>query len=180
MFVSERESVNMILLLINKNEERFVMERKMRRQDKLIGIGECMEVLETAEYGCLATADGKGEPYITPINFVYYNDALYFHCSNAKGHKLSNMEENDRVCFNVVDSVQLLPEKFSTKFRSVIVFGNINIVDDPDEKRSSISALAEKLSPEYREEGMKYINSAIDDIHMLRLDIDYITGKAAK
>ncbi|MFQ8602609.1 MAG: pyridoxamine 5'-phosphate oxidase family protein [Anaerovoracaceae bacterium] len=155
------------------------MEKKMRRQDKLMPYDECVEVLETAEYGMLATVSTDDTPYITPINFIYTNGAIYFHCAK-EGHKIENIKHNKNVCFNVVDSVELMPEKFSTKFRSAMVFGTIEIVEDIDEKRKSICAIAEKFSPDYHDEGLKYIDSAFDNIYMLKVNIDRITGKAAK
>ena len=155
------------------------MERKMRRQDKFMPVEECMEMLKDAEYGTLTTVGEDGVPYATPINFVYINDALYFHCAK-EGHKIDNIKYNDKVCFNVVDSVELMPEKFATKFRSAMVFGKIEIIEDAEEKRMGISAIAEKFSPDYHDEGVKYIDSAFDDIHMLKLTIDRITGKAAR
>ena len=56
----------------------------------------------------------------------------------------------------------------------------VSVVEDPAEKRASIEALAEKLSPDFHEEGIKYINAAIDDISMLKFEIDHMTGKASK
>ena len=155
------------------------MERKMRRQDKLMSYDECIEVLKTAEYGMLATVSSDDTPYVTPINFVYLNGAIYFHCVK-EGHKIENIKYNKNICFNVVDSVELIPEKFSTKFRSAMVFGTIEIVEDADEKRTSICAIAEKFSPDYHDEGLKYIDSAFDNIYMLKVNIDRITGKAAR
>ena len=48
-----------------------------------------------------------------------------------------------------------MPEKFATKFRSAMVFGKIEIVEDAEEKRMGISAIAEKFSPDYHDEGVK-------------------------
>lgn len=155
------------------------MERKLRRQDKFMSVEGCRELLKEAEYGTLATVGEDGVPYAVPMNFVYMDDAIYFHCAR-EGHKLDNIRNNKNVCFSVVDSVELMPEKFSTKFRSAVIFGTIAIVEDADEKRKSIMAIAEKLSPDYHEEGLAYIDSAIDDIYMLRIDIENMTGKAAK
>ena len=81
---------------------------------------------------------------------------------------------------HVSASVELMPEKFATKYRSVTVFGTVDVVKDAAEKRSAIEALALKISPDYREAGLEYINAAIDKISMLRFKIDHMTGKASK
>lgn len=156
------------------------MDREMRRKDRLISNEECMEALQVAEYGTLATISEDGTPYITPMNFAYSDGALYFHCAKDAGHKLENVAYSKNACFNVVDSVKLIPEKFATKYRSVTVFGEIEVVEDPKEKRNGISSIALKLSPDYVEEGNRYIDTAIDQISMLKLKINRITGKASK
>ena len=130
------------------------MEREMRIKDRLISREECEKALQEAEYGSLATISADGTPYITPLNFVYKDGALYFHCAKNAGHKMENIAANNKACFSVVE--------------------------DPAEKRASIEALAEKLSPDFHEEGIKYINAAIDDISMLKFEIDHMTGKASK
>ena len=156
------------------------MEREMRRKDRLISQEECVKALQEAEYGSLATISEDGSPYITPLNFVYKDGALYFHCAKNTGHKMENIAKNEKACFSIVDSVKLIPEKFTTTYRSVTIFGTVEVVADSDEKRKSIEALAEKLSPDFHEAGIKYINAAIDDISMLKFNIDHMTGKALK
>lgn len=156
------------------------MKREMRKKDMMISEEECLKALEEAEYGSLATISEDGTPYITPLNFVYTDGALYFHCAKDVGHKLDNIARNHNACFSIVDSVELMPEKFATKYRSVTVFGTVDVVKDAAEKRSSIEALALKLSPDHRKAGLEYINAAIDKINMLRFKIDHMTGKASK
>ena len=47
------------------------MEKDMRRNEKAISRDECVQVLDTAEYGVLSTVSTDGTPYGTPLNFVY-------------------------------------------------------------------------------------------------------------
>lgn len=63
-------------------KESEVME--MRRKEKMISQEEVMEVLETAEYGVLSTVSGDGIPYGTPVNFVFMDGAIYFHCATVR------------------------------------------------------------------------------------------------
>lgn len=155
------------------------MKKEMRRKEKAISADEIIEVLKSAEYGVLSTISQDNTPYGTPLNFAYDNDAIYFH-SACEGHKLDNIGYNNNVCFNVVDSVVLMPEDFNTQYRSVTVFGKITVVEDADEKRAGITAIADKLSPEYHKEGQDYINKAFNDMHVLKLEIEHMTGKATR
>lgn len=155
------------------------MDREMRRKEKAISREETMEVLNSAEYGVLSTISGDNTPYGTPMNFVYVDGAIYFHCA-LEGHRIENIKGNSSACLNVVDSVVLMPDKFNTQYRSVTVFGSVQIVENKEEKKKGIAAIAQKLSPDYSKEGMAYIESAFDKMHVLRMDIDKMTGKATR
>ena len=82
----------------------------MRRKEKAIAKEEVIEILNSAEYGVLCTISADNTPYGTPMNFVYVDGAIYFHCA-PEGHRIENIKGNHSVCLNVVDSVKLMPEK---------------------------------------------------------------------
>ena len=155
------------------------MNREMRVAKRAIGQDEIMEVLGTAEYGILSTISEDDTPYGTPLNFAYDDGVLYFHCA-SEGHKLDNIRYNSNGCFTIVDSVELLASKFSTKYRSVVAFGKVQVVEDPEEKKQGLIKIVEKLSPDFVENGIKYINGAFDRVTVLRMDIEHMTGKSHK
>ena len=155
------------------------MKKEMRRKEKAISADEIKDVLDNAEYGILSTISEDGTPYGTPLNFAYSDGAIYFHCA-CEGHKLENIRYNENVCFNVFDSVLLMPEDFNTQYRSVTVFGKIFVVQNDDEKNAGISAIARKLSPDFIEAGKAYIERAFNDMHVLKLEPEYMTGKATR
>lgn len=155
------------------------MDKEMRRNEKAIPKEECLEALAAAEYGVLSTVSTDETPYGVPMNFAYADGAIYFHCA-LQGHRLENLAKNKNGCLTVVDSVQLMPEKFSTKFRSVIVFGPVSIAEGKEEKLKGIRAIAQKFSPQYQKEGEEYIASAFDNMHVLKMDIEKMTGKATR
>jgi uncharacterized protein len=98
---------------------------KMRRSDRELSLSEAREILKNGEYGILSTTSTDGQPYGVPLNYCYLRDSIYFHCA-LEGHKLENIRENNRVSFCVVGNTELLPETFSSKYESAIVFGNIS------------------------------------------------------
>ena len=152
---------------------------EMRRKEKMISQEEIMEVLETAEYGVLSTVSGDGIPYGTPVNFVFMDGAIYFHCA-TEGHRLGNIAANDNVCFTVVDSVELMPEQFNTKYRSVIAFGKAEVLENEAKKKAALLGIVKKLSPGFIESGMEYIDSSVDKAHVVRISISEMTGKATR
>ena len=155
------------------------MDKEMIRKEQAMSQEETLEVLNNAEYGVLSTISTDNTPYGVPMNFAYRDGAIYFHCG-LKGHRLENIAANDQACFNAVDSVKLMPEEFNTQYRSATVFGTISVLKDADEKRKGITAIAEKLSPDYREAGQKYIDASFDEMHVLKLEISKISGKATR
>ncbi|MEG0828994.1 MAG: pyridoxamine 5'-phosphate oxidase family protein [Anaerovoracaceae bacterium] len=152
------------------------MIREMRRKDKALSLEETKALLERGEYGFLATISEDDTPYTMPISFVYNDNAIYIHCAQ-EGHRLENIQKNNNVCFNVVDSVKLMPAKFNTQYKSAIVFGKIKVVDDLAEKRDGIISIVKKYSPDYQAAGMDYIEKSFDALKILKIDISHMTGK---
>lgn len=154
------------------------MFKEMRRKDKEITKGEIEEILTKGEYGVLSTIDDNGYPYTVPLSFVYYNNNIYFHCA-TEGQKLDNIRQNDKVSFCVVTDTEVLAKKFTTKYKSVVVFGAASEVLDCV-KEDILFELANKYSPQFLVEGKKYIQNAKDKTKVIKIDIQHITGKAGK
>ena len=114
------------------------------------------DLLNSAEYGTLALCENN-RPYSVPINFVQHNDVLYFHGAQ-KGRKMGILKTNDYASFSVVESHSLIQSYFSSTeglacpathfFKSVIIDGQIEIVEDYEEKLAVFTALMQKLQPE--------------------------------
>ncbi|MFL0247881.1 pyridoxamine 5'-phosphate oxidase family protein [Candidatus Clostridium stratigraminis] len=154
------------------------MFKEMRKKNREIGVEDIKEILENGEYGVLATIGENGYPYATPLSFVYYKEAIYFHCA-VEGNKLENIKANEKVSFCVVGKTKVLPDKFSTEYESVIVFGRAFLIKN-DEKKDALIAIAQKYSPDFMAEGLQYIERAIDATYIVKIEIDKITGKARR
>jgi nitroimidazol reductase NimA-like FMN-containing flavoprotein (pyridoxamine 5'-phosphate oxidase superfamily) len=44
---------------------------------------EASRLLATGEYGVLSTVGEDGQPYGMPLNYVYKNDVICFHCARV-------------------------------------------------------------------------------------------------
>lgn len=154
------------------------MFREMRRKDKQISHEECIEILDKAEHGTLSTISSNGYPYLTPLNYVFFDNSIYFH-SAIEGKKLDNIEKCDKVSFCVTHNVKLLSDKFDTNYESVILFGRAKEVREI-EKEEALLALINKYSKEFINEGKGYIKKAKAATKVLRIDIEHITGKTQK
>lgn len=147
----------------------------MRRQDRKTEDDLAQELLRSASYGMLSTADAQGNPYGVPLSYVYMGGNIYFHGA-LEGRKASNARSNQRASFCVVDGAEPLPEKFSMRYRSVIVSGEITEVDGP-EKREALQSFLHKYSANHLEEGQVYLEKTEDQTMVLRLEVKEVSGK---
>lgn len=154
-----------------------MMYRKMRRFKQSLSEQSSQEILNNATNGVLSLVDSGGEPYGVPISYAYDGDrCIYFH-SAVNGHKIECIEAGGRCSFCVVGQDMIMPEEFTTYFRSVIVKGTIHIVTARDEMMKGLLLLCEKYSPGVDPDAE--ISGCISRVAVLRLDIDSITGKEA-
>lgn len=153
--------------------------KEMRRKDRQLNDEETLSVLERGEYGILSTVCRDGSPYGVPVNYVYFNGCIYFHCAKNAGLKLENIGNNANVCFTVVGKTELLPSKFSTKYESAVVFGKARRLEE-DAKKEPLLKLVEKYSPDFIEAGRKYIEKSASEADIVEISIEHMTGKGRK
>lgn len=108
--------------------------------------------------------------------FSYLNNLIYFH-STVNGHKLDNILNNTKASFCVVVQTCILPDEFSTKYESVIVFGKTIEVYD-DEKNMVLLEILNKYSPDYIEERKEYIKKASKGTKVIKIIIEHVSGEA--
>lgn len=154
------------------------MFREMRRKKQLLPEEVSIRILEDNTSGVLAVYGDDGYPYAVPLSYVYDDFKIYFH-SAISGHKIDAIKSNPKVSFCVIDQDEIVPEKYTTYFRSVIVFGNATILEREEDKRKAIETLAAKYSPNQVQGRMDEIEKSIDHLCMIELSIDSMTGKEA-
>ena len=153
------------------------MFREMRRNRQLLAPEECEAVLTGGTSGVLALSGDDDYPYAVPLSYAYVDGKILFHCATA-GHKMDAIARNSKASFCVIDADQVIPEKYTTAYRSVIVFGKIRILTDDKEKKDAIEKLAIRFYPEDTAKGR---NDEIERFYgrlcVLELSIDHMTGK---
>ncbi len=149
---------------------------KLRRKDRAITEEEAVALLNRAEYGVLSTVSENGKPYGVPLNFCIINHCIYFHCA-VEGQKIDNIKQNKLVSFCVVGNTELLPDKFGTKYESIIVSGEVEEVFDMN-KQKAMEGLLHKYSSEFFDKGIKYIEGLRDKTRVFKITINTLTGKA--
>ncbi len=155
------------------------MFREMRRKKQQLVPERVEEILSRRTAGTLAVLGDEGYPYAVPLSYVYHDGHIYFHCARS-GHKLDVVRACDKVSFCVIDRDEVVPEKFTTKYRSVIVFGRAREVTDPKEIEGIMRALAGKYSPNEGEDAFQHEMRSSGALCVLALDIEHLSGKQGK
>ncbi|MGB9820530.1 MAG: pyridoxamine 5'-phosphate oxidase family protein [Pseudothermotoga sp.] len=151
--------------------------RELRRKDRAINSSEATEILQRSDFGVLCTCDGI-YPYAVPVNYVYKNGVIYVH-SASQGHKIENIKKNSRVSFVVVGGCEILPQEFSTRYESVIVFGKAEILEGKDAVEP-LREIAQKYSPQNTERAEKVIEQYLRDVCVIKIEIEHLQGKARR
>jgi nitroimidazol reductase NimA-like FMN-containing flavoprotein (pyridoxamine 5'-phosphate oxidase superfamily) len=155
------------------------MTKPLRREDRRLDAAAAMALLKRGEYGILSTSDKNNRPYGIPVNYVVMEESIFFHCA-TEGQKLENITANQGVSFCVVGKTELIPEKFSTRYESVVVTGNAEVIDDQVLKKNALRSLVAKYAPEHIVAGDAYIDKLMDQTTVVRVSIDHLAGKARK
>lgn len=154
------------------------MKYEMRRAKQRLSPEESLAILEKGSSGVLALWDGE-EPYAVPLSYVYHQGKLYFHCARA-GRKLEAIKVCPRASFCVVAADDVIPEKYTTAYRSVIVSGRLRVMEDEAEMVPALRLLAAKYNPLQGEVLDNKIAEGIPRMFMLELSADEISGKQGK
>ena len=152
--------------------------REMRRSGQLLSREDCERILNEQTSGVLSVYGDDGYPYGVPLSYVYADGKLYFHSAQT-GHKIDAVRKNNKVSFTIIAQDNIVPEEYTTHFRSVIVFGRVRILENDTEKRAAIEQLAEKYMPDLKEGRLQEIDREFSRLCMLELTIDHMTGKEA-
>ncbi len=149
--------------------------RNMRKIERKMDNNKALKLLKAGEYGILSTCGEDNQPYGIPLNYVVFDNKIYFHCANV-GSKLDNIHYNNKVCFTVIPHTELMPEKFSTKYESVVVMGEASLVRE-EEKLKPLMEFIKKYSPKFLKEGQEYIDRAKSKVTLIEMNVENISGK---
>ena len=156
------------------------MFREMNRKGQQLPQDECIGIQKKELRGFLSVIGDDGYPYGLPINHFYCEEdgKLYFH-SGMEGHKIDALRRCDKMSFCVCDEGTKKEGEWAITFRSVIVFGRAEVIED----REKIYDIARKLSYKFTSDEeyiAKEIKNAGPRTFMFALVPEHITGKRVK
>ena len=159
-----------------------------RKQSEISDRTVIDSLLSRCRIGRMATIGADGYPYITPLNYVYLDGTVYFHCARA-GEKLDNIALDSRVCFEVdiplayldLDYYGDTPEACLVHqfYHCVIIRGTAEIVSDSAEKLRALNGLVACHEPPGREfPAITAETPAVSLCTVVAIRIDTISAKS--
>ena len=151
-----------------------MMFREMRRYKQQMSEEKCVDLLEKGKRGVLAVLGDEDYPYTVPLDYVYQDGHIFFHCAK-EGHKLDAIRKHDKVSFCVLSEGKKEDNDWWYHFSSIVVFGRISEVADEEEKDQLLRLLGRKYFPseEYLDKEMVSASNA----EVLDLEIEHMNGK---
>ncbi len=156
------------------------MFREMLRIKQRLTEDECIEILKKEPRGVLSVLGDDDYPYGMPMNHYYCEEdgKIYFH-GGKTGHKIDSIKRHDKVSFCVYDQGVRQEGEWFLRFKSVIVFGRIELVED----REKTYEISRKLSHKFTND-QKYIEKEIQNSGpgtlLFALVPEHISGKTVK
>lgn len=151
------------------------MFRPMRRAKQQLSEQECVDILNNAYRGFLSVIGDGGYPYTIPINFYHEDGKIYFH-SAKEGHKIDSLKDCDKACFTALAEPEKEPGDWWYHVKSVICFGRLREVTDPQTHDEKLRKFGGKYFPgvDLLEEEMRH---SAHRAALLELTIEHCTGK---
>ncbi len=159
---------------------QFIPNSKIKSKEKII------EFLNQERIGRIATIDKDGYPFVAPMNFIWYNDAIYIH-GFPRGEKYENIERNSKCCFEADKELAFLPSYFfepqddasqtDTLYISVVIKGIAQGITNNQEKANVLNALMKKNQIEGRYKELTFDMSTIKGVRLTKIIPNSMTGK---
>ncbi len=158
-----------------------MLDTTPRRKDRTLSANDSWALLDAAEYGVLSLTSPDGSPYGVPLNFVRDGGTLILHGA-LEGRKIDSLRHDPHVSFCVVGDHEVLRERFSTRYSSVIVSGHGVLLDDDTAKLDALRKLCERFAPENgpnpRDAAERFAAAHLARTAIILVHIDIISGKA--
>lgn len=149
----------------------------LRRHERALPEAAAKEVLSHGAFGILSMQHYAGGGYGIPLHYAWNGaDKIYFHVAPT-GEKLRHLTHSPDVSFCIVGEECVLPEHFSTAYRSIILQGRIQQIEDKKEKIKALHMLLQKYTPNNMERGKHYAAHAVEQTLILQLSICSWCGK---
>lgn len=162
--------------LIHLNQQNnFII---MPRTNPIFDRDELENIIRRCEVCYLGMADTNATPYVLPFNFAFDDNAVYLH-SAQEGTKMTILHANPRVCVAFSTDHQLRHShdevacSYGMKYRSVLVHGRVEFIDDFDEKQRVLNLIMKK----YVGREFTFGKPSVNEVCVYKVPVERITGR---
>jgi nitroimidazol reductase NimA-like FMN-containing flavoprotein (pyridoxamine 5'-phosphate oxidase superfamily) len=143
---------------------------------------EILKILKNGKYAVLSLCRNN-EPYVVTLSYGYNEstNSLYFHCAKD-GLKLNFIRTNPKVCATIIEDGGYILNECGHKYKTVVLWGNIKIISDLQEKRDCMKIILNQLESDEAIKNKKIDAplSLYENVVALKLEIIEIHGKAGR
>jgi uncharacterized protein len=138
------------------------------------------DIIARCQYCTMAMIDQNSHPYILPMNFGYADGVVYLH-SAPEGKKVDILRNNKRVCLAFSTDHVLRHQNedvacsYSMKYRSVLIYGKVEFIEDHTEKRRVLNILMKQYTGR---DDFEYNDPAIINVLVYKVVAEKMEGRA--
>ena len=153
----------------------------IRRKDREVTeLARMVQILDACTIAHVAMVDAEGMPYVVPVNYGYsLADAsvtMYFHGAN-QGKKAGILQEGCPVALCVDREIRTVAGDtacaFGVAYQSVMLFGNVHLINDEKEKQKALTAMMRKVT----ERSLPFDKAAIERTAVYAVRVHRWTAK---
>jgi uncharacterized protein len=149
----------------------------MRRRT-VTDLKEIVEIISKCLVCHVAMVDPEGLPYVVPMNFGFEEGVIYLH-SSQKGKKIDSLRNNPRVCIEFSTDYVLRAQSeevacsYSMKYRSVLVYGEVEFIEDYDEKAEAMN----RVMKHYTSREFQYNPPSVHEVCCYKVKVHKFDGR---
>jgi nitroimidazol reductase NimA-like FMN-containing flavoprotein (pyridoxamine 5'-phosphate oxidase superfamily) len=152
----------------------------MRRKDREItDRSKMLEVINSGKYAVISLCK-EDEPYVVTMSYGFDEsaDTFFFHGAE-EGQKIEFIKANPKACLTVIQDNGYLDGRCTHAYRSVIVRGEMVLIDDPEERVSAVKVMIDHLESDGRKilRLVEDSNKTWQGTQMFKLKVESITCK---
>ncbi|MCF7931266.1 MAG: pyridoxamine 5'-phosphate oxidase family protein [Acholeplasmataceae bacterium] len=147
--------------------------KEMTRSKKQMNDQDALNLLINGRFGVLGTISDNGYPYTTPMNYVYFDNKIYFHSAKI-GHKIDNINQNEKVSFTVIGEESIIEEELTSHYKSVTLFGRAKVIPG---NKDILFSLVKKYAMKMFDESKQSIEEDYHHTSIIEITIEHMTGK---
>jgi uncharacterized protein len=136
------------------------------------------KIIGKCQFCNVSMVDENFEPYVVPMNFGYSDGIFYLHSSKI-GKKIDILKIHNKVCISLCTDHELrwqneeMACSYSMKYRSVLVYGRVEFIEEPDEKVKALNCIMQH----YTSLDFTYSEPSVREVAVYKIIVEKMHGR---